>query len=290
MTEEGIRVAYWWLNRTQRTRWRDLGEDIIWTPQPTRRREPSWETITELRPEDVVLHYGPDQAVVGINIVTTTVREALRPAEVRAPELPERGWLVKTAYRRASAPIPSTDLLAGPVRPDVFVNRDSSDPRAKGGMLFPLEDQFATWFFDQFGGRFHVAAAVEPEVRDVGAESSESIEIEYESRELPSARGSDATSMYVHEAVREMSLVDRRLRDDYRAWLGRPLKICRYLLPTGETLESNAFDAAENELIEAKCSTARSHVRMALGQLLDLPTIPHALANARPPGPRASQR
>jgi len=73
----------------------------------------------------------------------------------------------------------------------------------------------------------------------------------------------------VHEAVLEMRLDERRLRDDYRAWLRRPLKICRYPLPTGETLESDAVDAAENELIEAMCSTARSHIRMALGQLLD---------------------
>lgn len=76
----------------------------------------------------------------------------------------------------------------------------------------------------------------------------------------------------------------------YQQHLGRPL--VSYEVPIAGTaivLRTDIFDPASGELIEAKGSAARSHVRMALGQLFDYrrSVRPRSLAVLLPqhPGP-----
>ena len=62
---------------------------------------------------------------------------------------------------------------------------------------------------------------------------------------------------------------EAKLVRDYEKWLGRSLVIRTAALPTGERLVVDAYDPETWRLIEAKASTSRQAIRMAIGQLLD---------------------
>jgi hypothetical protein len=63
---------------------------------------------------------------------------------------------------------------------------------------------------------------------------------------------------------REAQLVRR-----YERFLRRPLEIRSVVLASGERLVVDAFDQTDDLLIEAKATSTRQDVRMAIGQLLD---------------------
>lgn len=65
----------------------------------------------------------------------------------------------------------------------------------------------------------------------------------------------------------------------YQRFLGRPLAIKSARLESGERLVSDAYDRQANLLLEAKASSCREDVRMAIGQLLDYRR--HLSPNAR---------
>jgi hypothetical protein len=71
--------------------------------------------------------------------------------------------------------------------------------------------------------------------------------------------GAERTRTY-----REHQLVKR-----YETFLGRPLEVRTALLPSGEILVIDAFDPVDDLLIEAKVTSSRQDIRMAIGQLLD---------------------
>ena len=56
---------------------------------------------------------------------------------------------------------------------------------------------------------------------------------------------------------------------DYELYLGRRLVVHSVTLPDGDRLVTDADDSETRILIEAKASSGRKDVRMALGQLLD---------------------
>lgn len=80
---------------------------------------------------------------------------------------------------------------------------------------------------------------------------------------------------YVTKRQPEPGLSLRReamLVRDYVVWLGdRGNSICRHKidLPEGGSLYTDLFDETANEVIEAKSSSARMHVRTGIGQVLD---------------------
>lgn len=62
---------------------------------------------------------------------------------------------------------------------------------------------------------------------------------------------------------------ESQLVANYEADLGRPLQVIWVSLQGGGRIVADAYDSETETLIEAKCSCARSDVRMAVGQLLD---------------------
>ena len=68
---------------------------------------------------------------------------------------------------------------------------------------------------------------------------------------------------------RVVHLRESRLIRDYQKYLGRPLVIHTIALPTGERLVTDGYDSQVGLLLEAKASTRRQDIRMAIGQLLD---------------------
>jgi hypothetical protein len=71
-------------------------------------------------------------------------------------------------------------------------------------------------------------------------------------------------------AKKEMEFPEAALVNAYGRWMGRGLGPREYLISsTGERIACDVFDAQANELVEAKSSSSRANVRMALGQLLD---------------------
>lgn len=63
---------------------------------------------------------------------------------------------------------------------------------------------------------------------------------------------------------REAQLVKR-----YETFVRRPLQVRSVVLASGERLVVDAFDPADDVLIEAKASASREDIRLAIGQLLD---------------------
>ncbi|NAZ85228.1 hypothetical protein [Kineococcus indalonis] len=62
---------------------------------------------------------------------------------------------------------------------------------------------------------------------------------------------------------------EQRLLLDYQRFLGRDLAVISAKLPDGSRIVCDAYDRATATLIEAKASSSRSDIRMAIGQLLD---------------------
>lgn len=68
---------------------------------------------------------------------------------------------------------------------------------------------------------------------------------------------------------RTVTYPEARLIKQYSEFLGRELRCLVGRLPTGEELVCDVFDDRQTMIIEAKASTSRQDVRMAIGQLLD---------------------
>ncbi|KRF29471.1 EVE domain-containing protein [Phycicoccus sp. Soil802] len=87
---------------------------------------------------------------------------------------------------------------------------------------------------------------------------------------LPLPPASSPTTMTTESAERVMRFLEAALVREYEEYLGRTLVRKKYRVKaTGETLICDAFDREQSELLEAKSSAGRMHVRLALGQLLD---------------------
>jgi hypothetical protein len=68
----------------------------------------------------------------------------------------------------------------------------------------------------------------------------------------------------------KIEFIERKLVADYAARHGGELVPKAWTIgSTGERIECDIFDAARNEIVEAKAGATRWYVRMALGQLLD---------------------
>jgi hypothetical protein len=74
-----------------------------------------------------------------------------------------------------------------------------------------------------------------------------------------------------HTAARNgvIKFPEAKLVKAYDAFLGRDLRCLSARLPSGELLVCDAYDEQEDLIIEAKASSSRPDVRMAIGQLLD---------------------
>ncbi len=67
--------------------------------------------------------------------------------------------------------------------------------------------------------------------------------------------------------IRKAAKDEERLMIDFRTWLenqGRELKVAKY-----DGLRCDGYERQKRILVEAKSSTSREHIRMAVGQLLD---------------------
>ncbi|HVF74857.1 MAG TPA: hypothetical protein VM938_07395 [Acidimicrobiales bacterium] len=71
------------------------------------------------------------------------------------------------------------------------------------------------------------------------------------------------------QATKTQRYREARLLKAYERNLGYPLVERAAKLPTGERIVADAYDRRQHRLIEAKATTSRANVRMAIGQLLD---------------------
>lgn len=135
-------MRYWWVNqRTSFAQERDA--EILWAPQRTENghRRSHWQTMLDVRPNDVVFHY-QGQCIQAISNVTTAAIESGRPASLPR-QWAHDGWRISSAYRTLARPIPLGELpdqdrlstLGGPFNKSGRVNQ---------GYLFPLESDYGT--------------------------------------------------------------------------------------------------------------------------------------------------
>lgn len=102
--------------------------------------------------------------------------------------------------------------------------------------------------------------------RQLGLEEQESDVDTPTERSLPKSN-TYGYKVRTREQVREARKREKELLDDYKQWLkkqGRHLSV----LPYGR-LECDAWEKERQNLIEAKGSTSREDIRMAVGQLFD---------------------
>ncbi|WP_157519960.1 hypothetical protein [Herbidospora daliensis] len=155
-------MAVWWVNQ-RHTFDQELAAGILWAPKADRNghRKSHWNTMTEVRPGDTVIHYA-SKAVVAVSVVTAAAVDARRPMDL--PDDWDRdGRLVEAVYRRATRPVSLTEIPqqwrtghsspGGPFKRDGGVNQ---------GYLFRVDDDFSDRFMHQFGDRFAGVSAALP--------------------------------------------------------------------------------------------------------------------------------
>lgn len=162
-------MAYWWVNQGHSFR-QELEAGILWAPTRTQagRRQSHWETMTEVRPGDTVIHYASQ--VRALSLVTTAAIPARRPREI--PGLwSGDGRLVRTVYREALQVVRLSNI------PEVWRTGHSSDGPfkydggVKQGYLFRVDDGFFKRFIERYGDLFSDAPVVLPaEAKDGAAE------------------------------------------------------------------------------------------------------------------------
>jgi hypothetical protein len=82
----------------------------------------------------------------------------------------------------------------------------------------------------------------------------------------------DPVVAHTHTALAVWNRIESRLVDDWALWCStRGRRVLRPIVSTdeGTTLRADGFDEALGLLIEAKGSSSREHVRLAIGQVLD---------------------
>ncbi|XVV01323.1 EVE domain-containing protein [Actinosynnema sp. CA-248983] len=77
------------------------------------------------------------------------------------------------------------------------------------------------------------------------------------------------TEARVPAQQKKVSFAEAQLVQAYHEFLGRELRCLSARLPSGELLVCDAFDPDERLIIEAKATTGRFDIRLAIGQLLD---------------------
>lgn len=149
-------MTNWWVNQGQSYDAQRRG-GYIWAPVESHgTRLGHWETMTQVRVGDVVIHYA--KGVRAISTVTAAALDTLRPNELPAA-WPSDGRLVRCSYRDAGQPVALEEIPAdwrsaapgGPLARNGKVNQ---------GYLLPLSEAFATGFMRQLGARFDAARAV----------------------------------------------------------------------------------------------------------------------------------
>lgn len=83
------------------------------------------------------------------------------------------------------------------------------------------------------------------------------------------SRESESTTIVTPAVERVREHRESRLVNNYEADLGRPLQVVWATLPGGDRIVADAYDPKTGTLIEAKATSTRTDIRMAVGQLLD---------------------
>jgi hypothetical protein len=157
-------MRYWWVNQNQSYE-AERREGLLWAPlrSSSGSTQPHWETMTEVRPGDVIFHYA-GQAVRAVSTVTAAAIASPRPSDL-PPDLWGRdGRLVRVSYREASSPVSRHDIPEawkesepqnGPFRRDAVVKPTSAKGTPCRGRVERDEGPFSpsrrgrvcrTWF------------------------------------------------------------------------------------------------------------------------------------------------
>jgi hypothetical protein len=227
-----------------------------------------------VRPGDIILHCGQRKFIIGLNEVLSAPADAPQPREYPPNRWLGDGLRIETIFYSAPKPVWASEVqeLWAAMRDEKEEFRYGPFHFGVAGMLYPVDGPFAGRFFDRFGDRFSAlstqskahSADDKPEGRRLGSSAGKFYQ------DLPLPPAPDATSVILQESRRVMRFLEASLLENYQKWLGRALMKRFYpIIPSNEIVVCDAFDEQANELIEAKSSSGRSYVRMALGQLLD---------------------
>ena len=132
------KVAVWWVN--QGTTYRAAREGgFLWAPLRNRagRTEYHWETMAEVRPGDIVLHYS-NNAVRAVSRITeaATIRPA--PREIANGPWESEGRYVKAEYTHFDQPIPIETVTQHQETRSIPRGPINASGAVKQGYLFPF--------------------------------------------------------------------------------------------------------------------------------------------------------
>lgn len=145
-------MTTWWVNQG-RTFKVELPDQYLFAPLRDKRGRQldHWESMTQLRPGDTVIHYAKGE-VRAVSRVGTVARRSQRPHP-----LPERwfndGRIADVAISPATTHIERDDI------PQALRLGEQNGPFTADGQvrqiyLLPLSEKFASTFFAKFGRRF----------------------------------------------------------------------------------------------------------------------------------------
>jgi hypothetical protein len=227
-----------------------------------------------IQPGDTILYCGMDRAIVGLNDVLSPAIEAPRPAEYPTNMWVDVGLGVETIFHVSPTAVTHAEVFSvwDAMREEGDEYRYGPFHFGTQGMLMPIDSAYVARFFEHFGDRFSSFAVFAGTTARFGgtARGNPNAPLAHLYSDLPIPRAPVPSTMIAVAARRPIKFEEARLVNDYIEWSGRPLMKRRYpIRSTGEILCCDAFDKSANELIEAKSSSTRDDIRMALGQLLD---------------------
>ena len=148
-------MAFWWVNQKQSYRQEREG-GYMWAPllNVAGQALSHWESMTGVRPGDIVFHHA--RGVRAVGTVLTTAAAAPMP-----PELPSRwerdGRLVKVDYADIAQPVTAEEI---PLARRISERGPfASTGRVNQGYPYQLSTEFGEWFLETFRSRLGEAAA-----------------------------------------------------------------------------------------------------------------------------------
>ncbi|WP_328992629.1 hypothetical protein OG394_00170 [Kribbella sp. NBC_01245] len=144
-------MRYWWVNQGDSYKEEAVAQ-ILWAPILNKRggRQSHWETMLEVRPEDVIFHFA-DNHMRAVSLVDTRAVPSGRPPDLSA-RWTNDGRLIRSAYRMLETPIPLSDFAEDDrkARPGGPFDKNGN---VKQGYLYYVEPDLGGRFESMLVGR-----------------------------------------------------------------------------------------------------------------------------------------
>lgn len=148
-------MRYWWVNQNQTNRY-EIAGGYLWSPKVNRNgaRNPFYEAMREVAPEDIVLSYF-DGRVSAIGIAQSYGYPAPKPLEfgARGAYWDKAGWRVDVAFSRLPIPLKPADVMdvLAPLLPDRYAPLRPNGMGLQSVYLTRLPEAFARAVIDLIG-------------------------------------------------------------------------------------------------------------------------------------------